>query len=152
MPRKPKMGRTFCRKPDAGLEAMRKRFDSDWSRFWITRPENFFRGLPTPGEREAFARVFPAEFYGIFNFFSEVTDDCPASVDHDFRVFRRPSDEFLKMLLEAAPKPFEAVDVSALHFYPEQVETLAVARGTWWRANRLRMTEVELVWLEKLES
>lgn len=147
MPRKRKAGRGFYAPPEATVAAIRKRFEDSAELAWLRIKGDFRTRLPTPAERWAFQQAFPAEFFGMFGFFAGPTDDYPASTVYHFRVFLRPQDEFLAMIEGRKLEPFEAPNVSGLHFYPERFEAMALARGQWWRANGLPMTAAERSWL-----
>ena len=62
--------------------------------------------------------------------------------------FRREPDEFLEIVAKRKPGAFDPPDVSQIQpWYPRQFEEMALARGRWWRKNRLPMVEAERNWL-----
>ena len=67
-------------------------------------------------------------------------------------IFRRPADEFTSMIEEHRPAPFNPPDTSGLHFYPESIEAMAVARGAWWTANNLPTTPREQRWMAQHDT
>lgn len=131
----------------ATAAAMRQRYD-DFDVFLLTEPAELFREFPTTAERMAFAEAFPEPFYRMWRFFADDSDGEPRSVHYHFRVFRRPADEFLALIERKKPAPFAPPDLRGVHFYPESIEALALARGEWWRANKLPMTDAERAWLD----
>lgn len=148
--RRPRLRADAERGPLSLREIIRQRFQVAEMLVWAClSPANFFQELPTEAERRAFSEEFPEHIYELFNFFSHATDALPASTMYAFQgIFRRPAEEFMSMIQEHPPRlAFDPPDVSRLHFYPEQFEAMAVARGAWWKANGLPMSSKERAWL-----
>ena len=110
-------------------------------------PETFYRELPTPEDRLAFARVFPESFFDLFEFEASGCDVYPNSVvvASGCCVFRRPNfaGEFLST--HPARVPFDPPDMRGVPYRDRQA-VMAVARRDWWKANGWPLTNAERAW------
>lgn len=110
---------------------------------------NFHEVLLTADERRAFAAEFRDEYLSIFGFLAPETMH-PADIECEFNVFKRPPEFF-----ENLPPSIELPDLPDLRsiergpFAENHYAALAKARGAWFRANKLELSDEELIWLVK---
>lgn len=146
MPRRAKAVRRPKPRPRAeqgpANEAVRERYANPFALLRLNA-ENFYRELPTPAERRAYAEVYPERFFYLFGFFGNPMLSLPAVVGYGFP-FRR--DEFLDFFAEHPPRePFDPPDLRGVA-YCDHEAAMCAARAAWWKANRWPMTDAERAW------
>jgi len=110
---------------------------------------NFHSILPTADERRAFIAEFRGEYLDLAGFIAPETMH-PADIEYEFNVFKRPAEFFddLQVSIELPEVP-DLRSTSRGPFAGNHYEVLAKARGAWWKANKLEMTDEELIWMVK---
>ena len=110
---------------------------------------NFHEILPTVDERRAFIVEFRDEYLVLAGFIAPETMH-PADIEYEFNVFKRSLEFF-----ENLPTSIELPDLPDLRsiergpFAENHYAALAKARGAWWKANKLELTDEELIWMIK---
>ena len=149
---------------------IRQRYDSNPFAFFDLAANTFYHELPTAAEQQAFIVEYPYIALETFGFLASGGDKHPSSsvTAAGACVFRRDVEFFLKLL--PSPKDlsfgdwnrgqyfrpkgwpgdvmFVAPDLKDLKWPDAEVEK-AKARGAWWKANKLELTDEELIWMVK---